>query len=245
MNEPRAGASTDRPAVTPGLGCEISQLRFQCISWDESRRLIEAGRDQHIYLFIVLASAIGARHMAILDLNWDRIDFAKNLIIYDEDLPFDPMSKSRPKGRATVPMSATVRRILEAAKRGALTKYVIEHGGRRLKSVREAFANAVERASLDAKVTPHPIHHTVATWLKERGGATLEQTAGFLGHADSKTAELHYFHPDATTFLGEAAKTIEATLPEIAPRSRVARPPKRPKKRDLSHRDKRPELGKS
>ena len=61
------------------------------------------------------------------------------------------MSRSWTKGRATVPMNRAVRAVLELAFSGRQSDYVIEHGGRRLKTARDGFKNAVERA---AKICP-------------------------------------------------------------------------------------------
>ena len=71
----------------------------------------EAG-DPHVGLFVVLVFATGARHTAVLDLTWDRIDFVRGTIQFDEDLPPDPMSKAWRKGRATVPMNRGARKAL-------------------------------------------------------------------------------------------------------------------------------------
>ena len=122
--------------------------RDRVLSIIEAKALVEGARlgDPHIYLFMVIAFATGARHMAILDLTWDRIDFVGGTIQFDELLPPDPMSKAWRKGRATVPMGAAVRAALEVAYAGRQTRHVVEHGGKRLKSVREGFANACNPA---------------------------------------------------------------------------------------------------
>ena len=105
--------------------------RQRTLTIDEARRLWEAAGDPHIHLFIVLALATGARHRAILDLTWDRVDWIKGTIQYDEDEEINPMSRSWKKGRATVPMGSRVRAELERAFTARQTDHVIEHGGRR------------------------------------------------------------------------------------------------------------------
>lgn len=59
----------------------------------------------------------------------------------------------------------------------------VEWNGRPVKSVKNAFARAVEVAELDlteGNVTPHTLRHTAATWLMQRGVDPWE-AAGFLG----------------------------------------------------------------
>lgn len=184
--------------------------RDRTLTVGEAKRLMQAARDPHVELFIVLAIATGARHTAILDLTWARVDFERGLIQYDETLPPDPMNRSWRKGRATVPMSALTRAALERAYAGRRTDYVIEHGGRRLKSIREGFANAVARAGL-SEVTPHTLRHSVSTWLKERD-VKLERRAQLLGHADIRTTDMHYSHADAAVYLSGVVEILDKEL---------------------------------
>lgn len=180
------------------------------ITAEEAKKLIEAAIAPHLRLFIILALTTGARHTAILDLTWDRVDFDAGVISYDEDLEVDPMSKSWRKGRASVPMNALSRAALELSYRGRLTDQVIEYHGKRLKSVREGFADVVARAGLSDKITPHTIRHSVATWLRERG-VELKRISEVLGHADMRTTDLIYTHT-GTGFLIDAVTQLDDTL---------------------------------
>jgi integrase len=202
---------------SPGQG------RKRVLTIDEAKRLVAAAAegDPHVYLFVVLLFATGARHMAILDLTWDRVDFVAGTIQYDEDEPRDPMSKAYRKGRATVPMNRAARAALETAYAGRQTDYVIEHGGRRLQECREGFANAVARAKLDGEhpdgpITPHVIRHTVATWLDAQQIAA-KRAAQLLGHRDEETTKRIYTHASHEV-LAEAVAALDvafAPLPAI------------------------------
>ena len=187
--------------------------RSRVLSFDEARRLLEAASrgDPHILTFVVLAMQTGARHTAILDLTWDRVDWSTGMIDYEVDLKPDPMSKAWRKGRAEVPMGSVTRGVLENAFRGRQSPHVVEHGGRRLKTVRAGFAAAVERAGLDGKVTPHTLRHTVATWVAERDGDSGKAQA-LLGHADRRTTELVYTHVDASKVLGGTVEAIDEVM---------------------------------
>lgn len=200
---------------------------------DEAKRLIVAAwqGDPHVGLFVTLLFATSGRHKAILELTWDRIDFDRGIIDLDETIPPDPMHKSWRKGRAAVAMSALARAALSDAYPGRQCRHVIEHGGKRLKSVRDGFANAVARAGLKG-ITPHTIRHTVATWLHTRVETAM--TAQLLGHRDEATTRRIYTHADAET-TRPAVLVIDgalAALPEKPP-SRAGREASKPKKRRL------------
>jgi integrase len=234
--------------------CSRGPSRKVVLTFLQARALIAGAGDHHVYIFILLAFATGARHKAILDLTWARVDWDANTIQYDEGRPVDPMSKRWTKTRATVPMSAFLRAELKKAFEGAQTQFVIEHGGKRLKSIREGFANAVERAGLGhyephptkpgvkvfaTDITPHTIRHTVNTWLRERGVGP-EDRSQLLGHLDIKVNMKEYTHA-APAVLNTAVGLLDeaiATLPQRDVPKRVAGTKRGAKKRVLSPSDK-------
>lgn len=197
--------------------------RERVLSGDEARALVAAASrgDPHIYLFTVIAFATGARHTAILDLTWDRVDFIGETIEFDEDLPPDPMNKSWRKGRATVLMNRTLQRALEMAFKGRQTEFVIEHGGRRLKTVRDGFRNAVRRAGLgkmvgdvfETDVTPHTIRHSVVTWL-DHASIEARRTAQLVGHRDERTTTRVYTHASPEV-LRAAVKHLDDVFDQV------------------------------
>lgn len=197
--------------------------RDRVLSPDEAKALILAARagDFHIGVFTVLLFATGGRHSAILDLKWDQVDFDRGVIDLDDDLPPDPMHKTWRKGRAAVVMSAMARAALQEAFAVRTCEHVIEHGGRRLKSCRDGFRNAVERAGLSDDITPHVIRHTVATWANGRVQTAF--TAQLLGHRDEATTRKVYTHADAegTRQVVEIIEGNLAALPELPEKRRL------------------------
>lgn len=196
-----------------------SAPRDRVLSRWEALHLLRTAKehsDPHIHLFIVLGFNTGARHRAILDLTWDRVDFASGIIDYDDDLPKDPLAKSWRKGRATVLMSKEARLALETAWNGRQTNHVVEHGGRRLVTVREGFKNAAKRAGLgwirdgefETDVTPHTLRHTFITRMQTRRVHT-KLTAMFVGHGDEDTTNKVYTHLDV-----EALRDVVAAVDE-------------------------------
>lgn len=168
---------------------------------DEFDRLLDHADTPHIRLFVLLALSTAARAGALFDLTWDRVDFERGLI----RLATGERGVRR-KGRATVPMTTTIRAALSEAKTGALTEHVLEWSGKPIRSVRTGLEKAARAAGVPG-VSPHVFRHTAAVWMAEAGSPMTEISA-FLGHADSQITERVYarYSPD---HLRGAASALE------------------------------------
>ncbi len=175
--------------------------RDRRITKPEARKLLKGAGVPHVELAVALMMGTGARSGAVLELTWDRVDFARGQIQYAE-----PNDLGRRKGRATVPMTDDLRRRLEEAREAALTEYVVEWAGKPVKSVKKGFLRAVERAGLK-DVTPHVLRHSAATWMAE-AGVPMDEIAQFLGHSDPSTTYKIYARY-SPTHLREAARALE------------------------------------
>lgn len=142
----------------------------------EIRSLVDAAQSPHIRLALLLLLGTGARVGAILDLTWDRVNFERGQI----NLRVDD-SQTR-KGRANVPMNATTRSALEQAYEAALSNYVVEYGGKRIKSIRNGFTNSVGHSGI-GHVTIHELRHTAAVHMIG-AGVPIEKVAQVLGHSN-------------------------------------------------------------
>lgn len=178
--------------------------RNRHLTKDEYRKLREAALSvPHLYLFLELALATGARKSAVLDLTWPQIDFDRGRI----DLGIG----SKGKGRSVVPMTNTVRKALIAAKQKSTTQYVIEYGGERVLNLKKAFNSAVARSGIpntgSDRVTPHVLRHTAAVWMAE-AGTKMSEIAQYLGHTNEKVTFRVYarYSPD---YLRGAASALE------------------------------------
>jgi len=200
--------------------------RSRVLTPREVMAIIEGASDHHIKVFVLLAVMTGARHSAILDLTWDRIDWIEGTINFEVEVERDPMSKAWKKGRATVPMGSRLRAELDDAYKIRQCDHVVSHGGRRLKSVRDGFRNAVERAhkaigglgeydgeTFSTDITPHVIRHTVNTWLRE-ARIDPEDRALMLGQADVEINKQVYTHASAKVLTG-AVGIIDESLAAI------------------------------
>lgn len=186
---------------TPAL-IEMPRLpppRDRYLTREEYRALREAAKaTPHCYAFVWLAYRTAGRASAILELTWDRVDFARGLIQLGESVGN--------KGRATVPMADDLAEILRETKRAALTNHVIEFCGKPVRSIRKTFAAAVARAGL-VDVSPHVLRHTAAVHMAENGVPMVE-IARFLGHS-SETITFRIYAVHSPDYLRKAAGALE------------------------------------
>lgn len=168
---------------------------------DQARAFIEGCDKPHVKLFVRLALATAARMGALLDLTWDRVDFAAGVIRLH-----NPAKGRTNKGRAVVPMNGQIMETLRLANAGATTEWVIEWGGRRVANIKKGIAGAAKRSEM-TWVTAHIFRHTAACWLAE-SGVPMAEIAQYLGHSDSRITESVYakFSP---TYLRKAASALE------------------------------------
>jgi integrase len=137
---------------------------------------------------------------AILDLTWDRVDLKAGTI------DFEPAGRERSRKRRTVvPINARARIALEEARRGALTDYVIEYGGKRVLSVKKAIAAAARRSGI--KCSPHDFRRSAARWMAE-ADVSMERIAQYLGHTSTRVTFATYarFSP---RYMADAALALD------------------------------------
>lgn len=146
--------------------------------------LLASVETPHVRLFIILALTTGARMAAILDLTWDRVNFERGTI----DLNPPGRHKTN-KRRTVVPMNSRARAALEEAQRGALTAFVIEHGGKRIASVKKAIRMAALRSGVPC--SPHVFRHTAAVRMAE-ADVPMARISQYLGHTSVKVTESTY-----------------------------------------------------
>jgi len=185
-NDPKCPAVWEFPSSPPAKDRWLTRDQFQA--------LLDAAKDtHHLTVFLHVALATGARKEAIFQLQWDtHIQFERGQIF----LGF----KRGGKKRATVPMTDTLRAVLQDAKKLATTDYVVEFAKGPVKAVRTSLEKAAERAGLyedDAQgnrkvwVSPHVLRHTAGVWMAE-AGVPLEQICDFLGHSDISVTKRVY-----------------------------------------------------
>lgn len=173
--------------------------RDRRLSREEFAKLeLAADATAHLSAFIAIARYTAARAGAILSLRWEQVDFAQRRISLG--------GAGRQKRRAVVPLHPDLAFRLALMREAAETEYVIEWAGKPVKSIKNAFRKAVERAGLDKSITPHCIRHTAASWMA-MAGIPMSEIAAVLGHSDSRVTEKHYakYSP---TYLQRAVRAL-------------------------------------
>jgi len=161
-----------------------SKPRDHWLTKAEARELVDAAKSPHIKLFLILGLTTGARAGAILDLTWDRIDFAQGTI------DFRPAGRLQTnKRRTVVPMNAQAREALETAHRARLSDFVIEYGGKQVGSVKKALERL--SAGTGIKFSPHVLRHSAAVWMAQED-VPMQKIAQYLGHTSTRVTEQVY-----------------------------------------------------
>ena len=188
-------------AVAPAVESpSADKPRDRWLTRDEAAQLLAACHAPHVRLFVAFGLYTAARTGALLSLTWGRVDLARGMINLG-----DAMGN---KKRATVPIPDALRPHLLEARSGATCNFVVEHGGRRVASVKTGFNAATWRAGL-ASVTPHTLRHKAATWTVA-GSVPIAEVARYLEDSEQTTERVYATHsPD---YLREAARVFTGSL---------------------------------
>lgn len=162
------------------------------------QQLYDAAKAPHVKLFLLLAWFTAGRKEAILSLTWEQIDFKRGVV--------DLGAGVGNKGRAKPPMSQTLKNALLESKKAAVTDYVVEWAGDRVKSIRKGFDTAAAAAGLEG-ITPHDLRRSAARTMIEKG-IPMSEVSQYLGHTSTAVTEKVYgrFSPD---YLRRAAEALE------------------------------------
>jgi integrase len=168
-----------------------SEPRDRWLTIDEMQRLFAAaaetrkgGRLSRGERFLWLALETAARKQAILDLTWDRVDFETGTIHYDV-----PGRQKTKKRRASVPMSKTLRVVLERAYGERQSDLVMDNKAEvwaAIQSIAITAGFGGQRGRNGSKptatgISPHVLRHTAATHMA-RNGVPLWTVAKILGN---------------------------------------------------------------
>lgn len=176
-----------------------SAPRDRYLTREELRELLTHIETPHVRLFVILAVTTGARMSAILDAKWSQVDFDRGTINY-RPAGRHETNKRRPR----VPLNSRALEALKEAKRGALTDYIIEWNGERVRSVKKAIRAAAARSGVPC--SPHVFRHTAGVWMAE-ADVPMHKISQYLGHTSSKVTEQVYarFSP---SFMRDASEAL-------------------------------------
>lgn len=178
----------------------IPESEVEHLTKAQFRTFLDGCKAPHVRLFAQMAVTTGARASALLELPWIRVDLERRLINLN---PAGRIQKAN-KRRAMVPINDRLLPLLVEAREAALTPFVIETGGERIKSIRKGFEAASARSGIHC--TPHMLRHSAAVWMAEER-TPMEEIAHFLGHKDTRVTTQVYarFSPD---YLRRAASAL-------------------------------------
>lgn len=137
-----------------------------------AKLLWAAGRNYRakftLRIFLIIAFYTGARKSAIMELEWNQIDFANNTMNFNKQ----GVEQSN-KQRAFIPMPPEVRRFLlrRYERYGHLAQFVFHQKKKpniRVKHIDKGFRAAVKLAGF-TDVTPHTLRHTRISLLLQSG----------------------------------------------------------------------------
>jgi len=195
------GRANRHISVTPEMWLPTApERKVRHLTHEEFEEFFAHVKAPHARLYVLLGLYTMARPAAILDLTWDRVDFARGLI----DL--NPAGRKQTvKRRPTIPIAADLLEPLKAAYEARQSSYVIEHGGTKVLSVKKAFKAASDRSGVS--VTPYTLRHTGAVWAAE-AGVPMTEIAQYMGHDDDRTTQKHYsrFSPGYLSGVANAIK---------------------------------------
>lgn len=191
--------------------------RERYLTRDEVALLLGGAIDPHIRLAMLLMLTTAGRIGAILELTWDRVDMQRRTI----RLATNEIGPR--KGRATVPINDTLMAALQTARANSLSEFVVEWGGRQVKSIKTGFKAAIVRAGIE-HCTPHDLRRTAGRFMAE-SGVSIDEIAQYLGHTNPNVTRSTYakFSPD---HLRKAAGSLELGGIRLVQRTRVQSPKK-------------------
>lgn len=186
-------------ATAPHIGLPVAPPpRDLRLTKAEFARFLDEVKGHHVRLFCLLAWHTAARASAILDLKWSDVDMKARKIHYT--------AAGRQKRRVTVPTNDTLTKALEEAQKAAMTPFVVEYAGRKVGSIKRAFAAAADRAGFP-DISPHVIRHSSACAMVE-AGISFEAVAQYLGHS-SPAVTFRVYARFSPSWLAGAAKALE------------------------------------
>jgi integrase len=167
---------------------------------DEEQRLIQELQEP-LRTLVIIGIHTGLRiHSEGLSLQWEHIDFKRNLLSVEAAF-------AKNGERRVIPLNSVARKALHALKATATSAYIFTKNGIPYRGIGKSFTRACARAKI-YRVTPHTLRHTFASRLVMNGVdlRTVQELGGW------KTIEmvLRYAHLSPNHKL----KAVEGLVPK-------------------------------
>jgi integrase len=197
--------ASEKPIISNPVAAPAARDRW--LTKDEAKRLLDACKEPHIRLFVLLGLMTVPRMGALLEARWSQVDLELKRIDYGIG--------HGNKRRAIVPLNDEVAAALTAAKALAdftKTEYVINYRGEPIATVKKGFGAACKRAAIKG-VTPHILRHSGATWMALEG-VPVREIARMLGDSERTTERVYAKHHPDYLKNAAAALQLQSAAPE-------------------------------
>jgi integrase len=181
-----------------------SNARDRVLSYNEYQKLYDALPSQTAPI-VATAFWTGMRRGEILSLTWDKVDLKGRMIRLESADTKEGLSKK-------VPISKTLKNILEKLPIGLHNDYVFLFRGKQFKDIREGLMRGCKDASIPygRKVkdgfTFHDLRHTTKTMMR-KAGVDKNVRAVIFGHSVSGDMDFRYDHVDESDLLNAIDRT--------------------------------------
>jgi integrase len=170
--------------------------RERWLTRSEVAKLLWAARKTpHLARFILVGIYTGTRPGAILNLQWDWIDFVRGVMHRRGEGEIET-KKRRPPVRLGRKIAGHLKRWRRMD--NGSSEYVVHYpDGRPMRYLTRPWQQLVKRAGLDSKIVPHTLRHTRATWLMQSGTVSVWEAAGQLGMSPTILEQVYgHWSPD-------------------------------------------------
>jgi integrase len=186
-------------------------LRFQTLSEDEERRLLEAS-PPYLREMILFAINTGLRTNDVFNLKWEDIDLEQRSI---------KLITGKNRKVLAIPMNDTAFGIVQHRQKHGPYVFYNPMTGDRFWDVKAALSAAVKRAGID-HVTWHVFRHTFASRLT-RNGVDIVTVKELLGHSNISVT-MRYAHSNQETKRNAVQRITSSSdrVVTIVPRTKKA-----------------------
>lgn len=187
--------------VTENLTREQAQKLMQAL--DEEA-------DQTMASLVRLALFTGMRRSALLNLQWDDLDFERGFITLRGDV-------AKKKKTETIPMNGQARAILEDISR-TTSPYVFpgKYSDKPRGNITGLLKRVREKAGLPDTFRPlHGLRHSFASWLASSGQVSMYELQKLLTHSSPQMTQRYaHLHDDALRRASDLAGTLFSEVGE-------------------------------
>jgi integrase len=188
------------------------------LTQEQAKKLLKAldeEADQNMASLVRLALFTGMRRGALLNLQWDDLDFERGFITLRGDV-------AKKKKSETIPMNAQARAVLKGVIR-TTGPYVFpgKYADRPRKNLRPLLKRIRAKAGLPETFRPlHGLRHSFASWLASSGKVSMYELQKLLTHSSPQMTQRYaHLHDDSLRKASDLAGELfsQAGKEEAAP----------------------------